>query len=107
VKETWQSIRRVTIAPTYIAVALGWLAVILWVVIGKVIVRETTVGGALAQQIERLPPFVARPVFTTLWFVFFLGWIVPLAFGIKRLFRRAGNSASTNRNGAELDAARR
>jgi len=96
VAEIWRSIRRVTLAPVYIAVGLGWLAVILHVVIGNVIVRETAVGGFLARQIEKLPPSLSRPVLGALWFPFLLGWIVPLFLGAKRLFRQTGPMPQTN-----------
>jgi hypothetical protein len=88
----WQTFRRLIYAPLGVAIALTWLAVILHIVIGEVTVRETTVGGFLARQIDRLPTIVARPIYTTLWFSLFLGWIVPLFLGLRRLFRR--NEAS-------------
>jgi hypothetical protein len=89
----WQIIRRVTSAPAYMAVGLAWLTVVLYVIIGNVIVRESMAGG-LAQQIDRLPPFLAKPVFILCWSLFFLGWIIPLSFGIKRLFRRTVDGVS-------------
>lgn len=88
--ENQQMVRRVTFAPVYVAVSLAWLAAVLYVVIGNVIIRETRVG-VLAQLIERLPSFIAKPAFILSWCLFFLGWIVPLAFGIKLLSRRTGH----------------
>jgi len=88
VAERRQTVRRVIYAPLAVAIGLTWLAVILHVVIGEITVRATTVGGFLAQQIDKLPSFLARPIYTILWFLFFLGWIVPLFLGLKRLFRR-------------------
>jgi hypothetical protein len=88
VAERRQNVQRAIYAPLGVAIGLAWLAVILNVVIGEVTVRATTVGGVLAQQIDRLPSFLARPIYTILWFLFFLGWIVPLFLGLKWLFRR-------------------
>jgi len=85
------TVRRVIYAPLGVAIGLTWLAVILHVVIGEVTVRATTVGGLLARQIDKLPPLLARPLYTILWFSFFLGWIVPLFLGLKRLFRESEN----------------
>jgi hypothetical protein len=82
----WRTVRGVTSAPAYVAAGLIWLAAVLYGVIGNFIVRETA-AGRLAQQIDRLPSFLAKPVFILCWCLFFLGWTVPLSFGIKRLFR--------------------
>lgn len=91
--ERWQSVRRITSAAAYVAAAVAWLCVVLGVVIGRVIIRETA-AGRLAQQIDRLPPLLAKPVFILCWCVFFLGWTVLLFLGLKRLFRRAGDNIS-------------
>ncbi len=88
--ERCRTVRGVTSAPAYVAAGLAWLAAVLYVVIGNVIVRETP-AGRLAQQIDRLPSFLAKPVFILCWCLFFLGWTVPLSFGIKRFFRRTGH----------------
>ena len=92
--DRWRTVRYVTSAPVYVAVGVAWLAAVLYVVVGNVVVRETVVGN-LAQQIDRLPPFLAKLAFIACWCVFFLGWTVPLSFGVKRLFRRAGNDDSS------------
>ena len=76
-KKSWRTIHNAMLAPAYMAIGFAWLAVILHVVIGRVIVRETTAGGFLAQQIERLPSSLAKPVFTLLWYLFFLGGLFP------------------------------
>lgn len=91
--ERWQSVRRVTTTAVYVTTGVAWLCVVLWVVIGNVIIRETPVGR-LAQQFDRLPPLLAKPVFILCWCVFFLGWTVLLFLGLKRLFRHAGDSVS-------------
>jgi hypothetical protein len=107
VKISSQTIRRVTSAPVAIAISLTWLAAVLYIVIGKVIVREATMGGILARQIDKLPLLLAKPVYVVLWYLFFLGWIVPLALGIKRLLRRTGHDFPVGRNGAAISDARR
>ena len=85
-----RSFRRVTSAPAFVAVGVAWGTAVLYVVFANVIVRETA-AGRLAQQIDRLPPLLARPIFILCWGVFFLGWTVPLALGLQRLFRRTGD----------------
>lgn len=92
--ERCQAVRRTIYAPLGVAIGLTWFAVILHVVIGEVTVRATRAGEVLAQQIDKLPSFLARPIFTTLWFLFFLGWILPLVLGLKRLFRRTEGDAA-------------
>jgi hypothetical protein len=91
--DRWESVRRMTITGVYVATGVTWLAVVLWVVVGNVIVRGTA-AGKLAQQIDRLPPLLAKLIFLLCWGMFFLGWIIPLALGVKRLFPRAGDQAS-------------
>jgi hypothetical protein len=91
--ERWQSVRRTTPTAVYVATGVSWLAAVFWVVIGNVIVRET-LAGKLAQQIDRLPPLLAKPIFVLCWGLFFLGWTVPLVFGVRRVFRRTGDGVS-------------
>jgi hypothetical protein len=86
VTERWQSVRRITPTAAYVTTGVAWLCVVLKVVIGNVIIRETS-AGRLAQQIDRLPPLLAGPVFVLCWGVFFLGWTVLLFLGLKRLLR--------------------
>ena len=69
--ERWQSVRRTTPTAVYVATGVSWLAAVFWVVIGNVIVRETP-AGKLAQQIDRLPPLLAKPNFRSV-----LGPILP------------------------------
>jgi hypothetical protein len=64
-----------------------WLYAVLYVILGKVILRETTLGK-LAEQIDRLPPGLATPIFVLFWCVFLFGWSVPVALGLIRLFRK-------------------
>jgi hypothetical protein len=94
--ERSESSGQITSAPVYVAIGVAWFVGVVWVVIGNIIVRETPVGR-LAYQIDRLPPLLARPVFVLCWCLFFLGWIVPLIFGAKRLFRE---SKKTGGNGS-------
>lgn len=84
--EGWHSVRRAAGAPLGVALGFTWLTLIVHVVIEEVAVRATTAGGILAQQIDKLPLFLARPIYTILWFFFFLGWIVSLFLGLKWLF---------------------
>lgn len=78
----------VTLGPAYIGVGVLWLTLVLYVVIGGVIVRQTT-AGSLAQWMDRLPPPIAKLAFVLCWCVFFLGWIVPLAVGLRHVFDHA------------------
>jgi hypothetical protein len=89
-----QTVHPLTSAPVYLAVALTWLALILYAIVGKVIIRETSVGAFLAQQVERLPLPLSKPVFLVLWCLFFLGWVIPLFLGVKGLSRRTGQNVS-------------
>lgn len=77
----------VILVPTYIAIGLAWLTGVINVVVGRVIIRETSGGSQLAHWIERLPTSLARCVFTALWCLFFLGWIIPFFLGARRFFR--------------------
>ena len=95
--ENRRTVQRAYLAPACIAVGIAWVAVIAYVVIGRVIIRETEAGFLLARWIERLPSFLSKPVFTVSWYVFFLGWTVPLVLGIKFLFRRNSDNASQQR----------
>ena len=75
--ERWQSVRRTTSTAVYVATGVGWLAAVFWVV-----------------MIDRLPPLLAKPIFVVCWGLFFLGWTVPLVFGVRRVFRRVGGGVS-------------
>jgi len=91
VTDRWRSVRRITATALYVASGVAWFALVLWVVLGRVIVRETA-AGRLAQLIDRLPSLLAKSIFVFCWGLFLLGWTVPLVFGARRVFRRvAGN----------------
>ena len=70
-----------------VAVGLGWLLTDLYVVFERIILRDT-VFGTVAQQIDRLPPFLATKVFMLFWWVFLLGWSIPLGFGLRLFFSK-------------------
>jgi hypothetical protein len=72
-----------------IGAGVAWLFAVLYVIVGGVILRETALGK-LAEQIDRLPPWVATPIFVLSWCVFFFGWSIPVAMGVMALFRRRG-----------------
>jgi hypothetical protein len=91
VAQKWTAIRRIIQGPLKVAIGLVWLVLVLHMVIGRVIVRESSLGW-LAVQIDRLPPLFARPIFVALWCLFLLGWTVPLFLGVKHLFRRTVGS---------------
>ena len=78
---------------TSVCIAAGavWLYAALYVIVGKIILRETALGK-LAGQIDRLPPALAAPIFVVSWCVFLLGWSIPVALGLIRLFRKPGTS---------------
>jgi hypothetical protein len=65
----------------------GWLAVILWMIVGNVVLRETRLGF-IAQFLDKLPPTIANPMFIFLWIVTLFGWIVPLTLGVIGLLRK-------------------
>ena len=80
--------RTVLHGPAYIAVGLGWLVVIMNVIVSRVIIRETSGGAFLIKQIDHLPSSIATFTRTILWFSFLLGWIIPVFFGIRKIFRK-------------------
>lgn len=84
--ERSQTVSRVTLAVTYVGAGLVWLAVVLYVILGNIILRETPIGK-LAQEVDRLPMFVAKPFFIASWFLFLLGWLAPLSAGFRVLLR--------------------
>lgn len=83
--EIWRTVRRLMSVSACLVTGTAWLTAVLYVVLGNVIIRETPVGR-IADHIDRLPSSFARPAFVLGWCLFFLGWIVPLALGLKRLF---------------------
>ena len=82
--EIWRTVRRLKSVYAYLVTGIAWFTAVLYVVLGNVIIRETPVGR-LAAHIDRLPPSISKPTFVLGWCLFFLGWIVPLALGLKRL----------------------
>jgi hypothetical protein len=75
-----------------LAGGLLWPSVVLWLIISEAIAREIRPIGAIAEVFDKLPTAVSTPIFTVLWFVFLLGWIVLLIFGARPLFSRRSNS---------------
>ena len=75
-----------------LAGGLLWLSVVLWLIISDAIAREIRPIGAVAEVLDKLPTAVSTPIFTVLWFIFLLGWILLLIFGARPLFRRRSNS---------------
>src|SRR5215472_14751902 len=72
-----------------------WLAVVLWVVLSDVILRETRLG-VVAQQLDRLPSRVATVLFMLLWVIFLFGWAIPAGFGLMPLLRRRINERNAH-----------
>jgi hypothetical protein len=72
-----------------IAVAFLWAWAVLWLVISNATARDFRPVGALANFLDHLPSAISTPTFVLLWIGFMLGWLVPLTFGVRSLFRRA------------------
>ena len=87
--EKWQGTRRITLTAVCFATGVVWLAAVLWVVVGNVIIRETALGS-VALQFDRLPLLLAKPILVLCWCLFFLGWAIPLVVSVRRIFRRVG-----------------
>jgi C4-dicarboxylate transporter len=68
----------------YVVLAGGlvWLGAVLWLVSTNVVAREIRPIGVIAALLDRLPSIVGTPLFILLWFIFLLGWIVLLVFGV-------------------------
>jgi hypothetical protein len=64
----------------------SWLAVVLWVVLSNVILRETHLG-IIASILDKLPPAVGVPLFVLFWAVFLIGWAVLVGFGLRPMLR--------------------
>jgi len=69
-----------------IALGCSWLACDLYLMAGKIILRETRLG-LIARFLDRLPTLVSGPIFLLLWLALLLGWTIPLGYGFKWLFR--------------------
>ena len=67
-----------------LAIAVAWLAADLYLMLGKVVLRETRLG-AIAQFLDRLPQWASNPAFLCLWGILLLGWTVPLIVGFRLL----------------------
>ncbi len=66
----------------------AWLAGVLWMILGNVVLRETRLGF-IAQSLDRLPSTIAKPIFILLWIVTLFGWVVPLTLGLIGLIRKS------------------
>ena len=86
--------RRITLAVTYLALGFAWFVAVLYVILGNVIIRDTALGS-FANQIDRLPIWLAKFVFILCWSLFFLGWTYPLFFGFRRLFQRSSGKVES------------
>jgi hypothetical protein len=73
---------------TLFTLGLVWLAGVLWMIVGNVVLRETRLGF-IAQFLDRLPSTIANPIFIVLWIVTLFGWVVPLTLGLIGLLRKS------------------
>jgi hypothetical protein len=88
-----RGVRERVFAYSCIGAGAVWLYAVLHIVLGNVILRETPLAK-LAQQIDRLPPTLATPIYVVSWCVFLFGWAVPVGLGVLRLLRRRPLSTS-------------
>jgi len=65
----------------------AWLACVLWMIFGNVVLRETRLGF-MAQFLDKLPSTIAKPIFVFLWIVTLFGWVVPLTLGVIGLLHK-------------------
>ena len=65
----------------------SWLAVVIWVVLSNVTLRDTPLG-VVTVFLDKLPPVVVAPLFIFFWVTFLLGWAVLAGLGIKALLHR-------------------
>jgi hypothetical protein len=70
-----------------LTLGLGWLAGVLWMIVGNVVLRGTRLGF-IAQFLDKLPPTITNPLFIFLWIVTLFGWVVPLTLGVIGLLRK-------------------
>ena len=70
-----------------VLVSGSWLAVVVWVILSNMILRDTPLG-VVAVFLDKLPPGVGAPLFIFFRVTFLLGWIVPAGLGIKTLLHR-------------------
>ena len=64
----------------------AWCGIVIWFVLANVIMRETRLAAA-ARVIDSFPPRISALAFTLSWFVFLLGWCVPLFIGLRGFWR--------------------
>ncbi len=69
-----------------VTLGLGWLAGVLWMIVGNVILRETRLG-LIAQSLDKLPYGIVNPIFIFLWITTLFGSVVPLTLGVRGLLR--------------------
>jgi hypothetical protein len=86
-----QTVRSTVFTSVCIGAGAVWFCAALYVIVGKIILR-TTLLGKLAEEIDKLPPALAVPIFVLSWCVFLFGWSIPVALGLVRLFRKPGIS---------------
>lgn len=72
----------------YVLIGAGgvWLGVLIFVLTGNVILRETPLG-VIARVFDRLPSPLQGIVFLACWGIFILGWIVPVIYSLRLLAR--------------------
>jgi hypothetical protein len=75
-----------------VAGGLVWLSAVVWLITSNAIAREIRPIGAIAELLDKLPTAVSAPIFIVLWFVFLLGWILLVIFGVRPLITRRSNS---------------
>jgi hypothetical protein len=63
------------------------LAVVIWVILSNVTLRDTPLG-VVAAFLDKLPPSVGAPLFIFFWVTFLLGWAVLAGVGIKAMLHR-------------------
>ena len=72
-----------------------WFGVVVFVAKSNLILRETPLGS-IARALDKVPSPLQNALFFGCWALFFLGWLVPIAYSV-RLLRRAekqGNGPS-------------
>jgi hypothetical protein len=67
-----------------VSLGLVWLAAVLNLMVGNVILRETRLGP-IARFLDKMPTVIANPIFLLLWAIVLLGWSVPLVLGFRWL----------------------
>ncbi len=65
----------------------SWLAVVIWVIVSNVTLRNTPFG-VVAVFLDKLPPSLGAHLFIFFWVTFLLGWAVLAGVGIKALLHR-------------------